>query len=326
MAQVSAEDLVVRAAVPSDDRQVIPLLRAALGKPDDPHYEGFLAWKHRQNAFGASPAWVALHGDRVVGYRTFLRWRFLDEQNRPVTAVRAVDTATLPEYQGLGIFRTLTLRGVADLTLAGDGIVFNTPNDKSRPGYLKMGWSVVRRLPVGVLPAGPRALVRMATSRVASSIWSDPCEVGLDAAVALADSQIAGALLVHAPAKGFRTDRTPKYLAWRTSFGPLRYRLLLASDHDPGQGGIIFRLRNRGASTEAAVIEQLVPDRLTGARLITRMLRLTGADYAIGLRTGPSAGLVPLPGQGPLLTARPLAASPPPAASWTLTLGDIELF
>ena len=74
------------------------------------------------------------------------------------------------------------------------------------------------------------------------------------------------------------------------------------------------------------MIEQLVPDQLTGARLIARMLKATGADYAIGLRTGPSAGLVPLPGQGPQLTTRPLAASPPPAASWTLTLGDIELF
>ena len=326
MGRVSAGDLVVRRAEPVDDPQVIPLLRAALGKPDDPHYEAFLDWKHRQNPFGVSPAWVALHDDQVVGYRTFLRWRFLGDGGRPVTAVRAVDTATLPDYQGLGIFRTLTLRGVADLTLAGDGIVFNTPNDKSRPGYLKMGWSVVRRLPVGVLPAGPRALLRMASSRVASSIWSDPCAVGLDAAEALADPSVARALLVHAPAKGFRTERTPEYLAWRTSFAPLHYRLLLARESDPGEGGIIFRLRNRGASTEAAVIEQLVPDPLTGARLITRMIKQTGADYAIGLRTGPSAGLVPLPGQGPLLTTRPLAASPPPAADWTLTLGDIELF
>ena len=236
MAQVRAEDLVFRQGEPADDPQVIPLLRAALGKPDDPHYEAFLAWKHRENPFGPSPAWVALHGDRVVGYRTFLRWRFLDDLGRPVAAVRAVDTATLPDYQGLGIFRSLTLRGVADLTLAGDGIVFNTPNDKSRPGYLKMGWSVVRRLPVGVLPAGPRALLRMASSRVASSIWSDPCDVGLDAAEALADPSVARALLVHAPAKGFRTERTPEYLAWRTSFAPLHYRLLLARESDPGRG------------------------------------------------------------------------------------------
>jgi len=301
------------------------LLRAALNKSDDPNYDGFLDWKHRQNPFGESPAWVALHDGRIVGYRTFLRWRFLTQEGKKVTAVRAVDTATLPEYQGLGIFRRLTLQGVADLTLAGDGIVFNTPNDQSRPGYLKMGWSLVGRLPVGVLPSGPRAMARMVTSRVPAALWSEPTSVGLPGQ-ALADRSVAEGLLIHAPRRGFRTDRTPEYLQWRTSFEPLRYRVLLASSGDPAEGGIVFRLRRRGETIEAAVIEQLVPNRRTGMKLVARMLRETGADYAIGLRSGPSAGLLPLPGQGPLLTSRPLASSPPAARDWALTLGDVELF
>jgi GNAT superfamily N-acetyltransferase len=326
MSAVHAKDLVVRPAEPGDDAAVIPMLRAALGKADDPHYEAFLHWKHRENAFGESPAWVALHEDRVVGYRTFLRWRFLDEKDHEVRAVRAVDTATDPEYQGLGIFRRLTLRGVAELTLAGDGIVFNTPNDQSRPGYLKMGWSVARRLPVGVMPSGLRSVRAMARSRVPAALWSESTTTGLDAAEALADRSIATALLEHAPRAGFRTDRTPEYLAWRTSFAPLRYRLLLTSAADPAAGGIVFRLRRRGQAVESSVVEELVPDWRTGARLIRRMLRETGADYAIGLRTGPSAGLLPLPGQGPLLTTRPLAASPPSPSAWALTMGDVELF
>lgn len=326
MADVKATDLIVRRSEPDDDDQIIPLLRAALNKDDDPNYQAFLDWKHKLNAFGESPAWVALDGDRVVGYRTFMRWRFIGDDGKRVTAVRAVNTATHPEYQGRGIFRRVTLQGVADLTLAGDGIVFNTPNDKSRPGYLKMGWSQVGRLPVGVLPRGPRSMARMVTSKVPAALWSDDTGAGLAATEAFTDRAVAEALLTHAPGKGFRTDRTPEYLAWRTSFEPLKYRLLLASPNDPAEGGIVFRLRRRGATVEAAVIEQLVPNRRTGARLIARMLKETGADYAIGLRSGPSAGLLPLPGQGPLLTSRPLASSPPSASAWTLTLGDIELF
>lgn len=326
MSSVRAEDLVVRAAEPGDDATALPMLRAALGKVDDPHYEAFFRWKHHDNAFGPSPAWVALHNDVVVGYRTFLRWEFLREGGTVLRAVRAVDTATDPAYRGLGIFRTLTLHGVAELTRAGDGIVFNTPNDQSRPGYLKMGWSVARQLPVGVMPRGPGALVSMATSRVPAALWSEATEVGLDAAVALAGSELAGELLRHAPTGGVRTSRTPAYLAWRTSFGPLRYRLLLARERDPGAGGVIFRLRRRGRAVEAAILEQLVPDARTGARLVRRVLTETGADYAIGLRTGRSAGLLPLPRQGPLLTTRPLAASPPSPGEWALTLGDVELF
>lgn len=326
MSSVKPEDLVIRAAEPQDDATALPMLRASLGKVDDPHYEAFLQWKHRDNPFGVSPAWVALHEGVVVGYRTFLRWEFVAKEGRVLRAVRAVDTATDPAYRGVGIFRTLTLQGVSELTLAGDGIVFNTPNDQSRPGYLKMGWTLARRLPVGVMPRGPRSMVSMVTSRVPAALWSETTDVGLDAAVALADRDVAEQLIAHAPSKGVRTNRTPEYLAWRTAFGPLGYRLLLASDNNPGRGGVIFRLRRRGEAVEAAIIEQLVPNARTGAALVRRVLKETGADYAIGLRTGPSAGLLPLPRQGPLLTTRPLAASPPSPGEWALTLGDVELF
>lgn len=326
MTNTRAGNLQVRRADQDDDQQITSLLRVSLNKDEDPNYDAFLDWKHRHNAFGQSPAWVATDGERIVGYRTFMRWQFVDDDGKRVTAVRAVDTATHPDYRGMGIFRRLTLQGVADLTLAGDGIVFNTPNAQSRPGYLKMGWGLVGRLPVGVLPRGPRAMARMVTSRVPAALWSEPTSVGLPAAEALADRTVGEALLTHAPSSGFRTDRTPNYLAWRTAFGPLCYRLLLASPTDPAEGGIICRLRRRGGTVEAAVIEQLVPDWVTGARLVAQLLHETDADYAIGLRSGPSAGLIPLPGQGPLLTTRPLAASPPTRRAWKLTLGDVELF
>lgn len=322
----SLPDLEFRIASAEDEPAVLALMRASLGWEDDDPNEEFFTWKHHDNPFGRSPAWVALHGDRVVGFRTFLRWQFRDDTDRLVRAVRAVDTATDPAYQGMGIFRRLTLRAVAELTLAGDSIVFNTPNDQSRPGYLKMGWSLARRLPVGVLPAGPRSIVPMLTSRVPASLWSEPSSVGLEAASALADHSVAAALLEHAPTTGFRTDRSPEYLAWRTALEPLHYRLLLASPGDPNEGGLIFRLRRRGGALEAAVVEQLVPNARTGVSLVRRMLTQTRADYAIGIRTGPSAGLLPLPSQGPLLTTRPLAGSPPSAKAWALTLADVELF
>ena len=319
-------DFVIRRAAAADQGAVTDLLRISLGKEDDPHYEAFLDWKHQQNPFGVSPAWVALDGARVVGYRTLLRWRFISADGRPVSAVRAVDTATDPEYRGRGLFRLLTLGAVADLTREGDAFVFNTPNDSSRPGYLSMGWSPVRRLPVGVLPSGPGSLARMLRSRTASLLWSEVTDVGMDASEALAHDAICDGLLAHAPAAGLRTDRTREYLRWRTSFEPLRYRVLLRDPGDPAAGGVIFRVRKRGAGLEAVIAELLVPSARVGIGLLRRVVAETGADYAIGLRTGPAAGLLPLPGQGPLLTGRPLARAVPPAKEWALTMGDIELF
>ncbi|MFN2347668.1 MAG: GNAT family N-acetyltransferase [Dermatophilaceae bacterium] len=316
----------VRRAEAGDASAVTALLRTSLGKEDDPHYEDFLRWKHERNAFGPSPAWVAVDGERVVGYRTLLRWRFVDDAGKTLSAVRAVDTATDPDYRGRGIFRLLTLGAVADLTRAGDAFVFNTPNDQSRPGYLSMGWTPVRRLPVGVLPAGPDALVRMARSRVASRIWSEPTDVGIDAREAFMDDEVCTGLLSHAPKRGLRTDRSPAYLRWRTEFGPLAYRVLLADERDPARGGVVFRVRKRGEGLEAVIAELLTPSARVGLSLVSQVVASSGADYAIGLRTGRARGLLPLPGQGPLLTARPLARGIPKPEAWTLTMGDIELF
>ncbi|MBK8459394.1 MAG: GNAT family N-acetyltransferase [Micropruina sp.] len=326
MTEKPRPQVTVRVAATEDRPAILALLGESLKwREGDPNAD-FFTWKHQQNPFGESPAWVALHEDRIVGFRTFVRWRFIDAGGRKLKALRAVDTATAPDFQGLGIFRRLTLQAVAELTLAGEDLIFNTPNSQSRPGYLKMGWSVARRLPIAVLPAGPGSMARMVTSRVPAAKWSEPSAVGLDAGAALADPALAEALLAHAPSRGVRTDRSPAYLAWRTALPSLAYRLLLVDEADPAAGGIIFRLRRRGEAVEAAVIELLVPDPRRQLRLLRRMLGETRADYAIALRTGPWAGLIPFPGQGPLLTTRPLASSPPAPHDWTLTLGDVELF
>ena len=68
------------------------------------------------------------------------------------TAYRAVDTATHPDYQGKGIFKKLTLQALEDIHEEGDTFVFNTPNENSRPGYLKMGWQIVDDIGLAVIP------------------------------------------------------------------------------------------------------------------------------------------------------------------------------
>ena len=118
---------------------------------------------------------------RIVGLRAFMRWEFV-RGGEVLHAVRAVDTATHPDYQGKGLFTAMTMHGLDVIKDDGIDFVFNTPNDKSRPGYLKMGWQEVGKLPVAIRVAGPRGAVRMARSRVASSHW--PLDVALGEPVA----------------------------------------------------------------------------------------------------------------------------------------------
>lgn len=325
MTRPGADEVELRRGTEQDYPPVLDLLRRTLGWSDSGHETDFFWWKHRENPFGPSPHWVALHDDQVVGYRTFLRWEFLSHEGTPTRAVRAVDTVTHPDYRGIGLFRSLTLQAVSELTATRDAFVFNTPNDQSRPGYLRMGWASVGRLPVGVLPAPRRRSLGMLSARTPADLWSQETTVGVSARDALADDRTVAGLVQHAPSSGTRTRRDAAYWRWRTAFPPLHYRLLLASS-DPAEGGVIFRLRRRGGLLEAAVIEQLVPTARVGRRVVRRILAETGADYAIGLRGGPGAGLIPVPRQGPLLTTRPLAGPVPSPNDWNLSLGDIELF
>ncbi len=319
--------IAIRRATPADRADILALLASSLGRESDPRYDALYAWKHEENVFGPSPAWVATDGDRLAGFRVLMRWEFV-EGGTVVRAVRAVDTATHPDFQGQGIFTKLTLHALDELR---DDVsfVFNTPNDQSRPGYLKMGWLEIGRLPTAVRPTHLAGIPRIATARVPAERWSTPSSAGEDAAEVLDDVGALERLLASLPAPaGIRTRLSPDFLRWRYRTPLLGYRAVVAPggiDH----GIAIFRIRARGTAREAALSAVIAGggDRATEARLTRAVARTADADYVIRLGGGVIApgGMVRLPGQGPLLTWRALGASTPPA-TWDLSLGDIELF
>lgn len=118
-----------------DVSEIIYLLRTSLS--DNHTEEGFL-WKHYYNPFGQSYGRVACDNDNIVGVRMFMFWEFRKGQ-QIIKAIRPVDTITHPDYRGRGIFKKLTLEGLEECSGNYD-LVFNTPNENSLPGYIKMGW------------------------------------------------------------------------------------------------------------------------------------------------------------------------------------------
>jgi GNAT superfamily N-acetyltransferase len=327
---VTASDgLRVRRARPDERGEVVAVAAAALGWRDDERDAELFAWKHDTNPFGTSPIWVAELDGALVGIRAFLRWRFRRPEGGLASAVRAVDTATRPEAQGRGVFTRLTLAAVDELRADGVDFVFNTPNDRSRPGYLQMGWQVVGRVPVVVRPSGPAGLVRTARARTAAGKWSLPTRVGEEPAAVFADEAGLEALLAgQPPPTGLATDRSPAFYRWRYGFVPLAYRVLPAGA-GAERGFAVFRLRPRGHAVECTIADVVVPggDRRAAARLAAEAAARTRADYAIRVGRRPDRGaFVPLPGQGPVLTWRHLAD--PDAVMptrWDLSLGDVEL-
>lgn len=321
------DDLVVRGASADDRRNILTLLSRTLGWRMDARHEALFMWKHAHNIFGPSPAWVAYAGDDLVGFRTFLCWQF-EVAGTPIRAVRAVDTATAPEYRRHGAFRRLTIHALDELRADGTEFVFNTPNNQSRPGYLRMGWQVVGRVPLAVRPMALSGLFRMASARVPAELWSVRISAGEPAASVLEDGKSISDLLASRPrTDAMVTRRSVAYLRWRYGFAPLGYRAVVLRDN-AARGLALFRVRRRGAAREAVLCEVLARggDRASGRQLAREVARTAGADYLLRV-AGSCDACVQLPRQGPILTWNPLRNSLRPARrDWDLTLGDVELF
>lgn len=302
----------VRRVDPADHvDEILELATRSLGWAGDQRDRDFFTWKHLQNPFGTSPAWGAWDGGRLVAFRTLLRWE-LERGDASLRLVRAVDTATDPDSQGKGLFRRLTTQAVDELSTARTDAVFNTPNDQSRPGYLKMGWVELGRPTLLVQPASPVALARMVRARVPAAKWSELVTYGVPAA------ELAGELRPTGIDR-WATPRTPEHLAWRYGFEPLHYRAIEVKG-----GHAVFRVRRRGSLREVAIVDWLSAEPDPAA--VFRLVRACG-DYAVAVGLGARHGFVPMPRQGPVVTWRTLADPVVPALGDVgFALGDLELF
>ena len=325
----TAPDIALRPMRPEDRAGVLLLLSATQRWLTDDLFDQFFAWKHEHNSFGPSPAWVATSEDRIVGFRTFVRWEFEHPDGRVRRAVRAVDTATHPDFQGQKIFSRLTLLAIEQLRPAGIDFVFNTPNDKSRPGYLKMGWREVGRLPAAVRPAGVGGISRMLRSRVPADRWSQPSTAG-DPALDVLDGYAIDRLLSWlAPRGGCGQRRSADYLRWRYGFVPFAISCATRSL-------VIRRTASRCSACGHAAPQPRPPVRRDRAGRRRSRGPRPRADRRpdVSGRLRHPAGRICAHDRLPALAearadldvARVAEAEPPAALDWQLQLGDVELF
>jgi GNAT superfamily N-acetyltransferase len=343
---------VLRGIRAGDEAPVLELLRTTLGeKATTRKTADYWTWKHVGNPFGASYTVCAEdpQSHELVGLRTMMRWVYLDSAGAEHRAARAVDTATHPSYQRRGIFSALTRYAVAELRAAGVAFIFNTPNQNSLPGYLKMGWRVVERWPVLVRPVRPlRTAGRLLGGRSANAAPPGLNTAGLVEWMHFRGrygDQVDGVVAAHERQRervGYRTLRSPDYLDWRFGSHPdVRYGVhAVADSHGSLEGFLIARpaLGMRGL-TAMTITEVFVRDASTAAliRLFRSAFRCVDCDYwsahfAIGTherRALARVGFVQAPARGYTWTTLPLnptADDPASASAWDLTLSEMEIF
>ena len=135
---------------PRRSRALLELARLALGETRERRKTPELwSWKHGRNPFGRSQGLYAWDTEaaRAIGLRMLMRWSFRRADASIVRALRAVDTATHPDWRRRGIFSTLTRRALEDARKEAC-FIFNTPNAASFAGYEKLGWKNVARFSI----------------------------------------------------------------------------------------------------------------------------------------------------------------------------------
>jgi GNAT superfamily N-acetyltransferase len=338
-------ELSIRRATAADLAAVLDLIREGLGVGAIPRTSDYWRWKHVENPFGPSPILVAEDDGRFIGLRAFMRWGWRSGEQQ-VTAVRAVDTATHPEYRGRGIFRRLTVQLRSEMEHEGATFVYNTPNTQSRPGYLKMGWTVVGKPTLWIRPVQPVRLARALRREGLGGSEGDPPQIDAPSAGEALDRPGVQALIEAAGRTSMRPLHTPltlRYLRWRYAAIPgFRYHALSEGDGEDG-ALLVVRSRRRGALREIRVCDIVVgPSRAANrnARSLLRLLpHLADVDVVLAMDTRRSrlrralfaSGFVPAPRSGPVLTAFVFPgeyAVPDPRrlSSWGTSVGDLELF
>jgi GNAT superfamily N-acetyltransferase len=314
----------IREATALDKDQIVEVLIASLGTTDLPITKEIWNYKHENNPFGKSLVLLAEENGKIMGVRAFMCWRW-QENEQVFKAYRAVDTATHPEHQGKGIFKKLTLSALELAQKNNDNFIFNTPNDQSRPGYLKMGWEVVDKLNVGLKPAF-------------TSFWK-LYDVNISYNLNISSSNETIEELCENWNEKYRqigkffTPKNREFLNWRYENNPLQKYEVHSSN------GIYLALyvKKRGRLKELRVAECLYDDNPEIFKKVKALISTFSKKFGVQLISySPQLmdlGSFSVTGNfGPILTLRELNLNKEEkdemlnVNNWNYSIGDLELF
>ncbi len=313
--------MIIRNATPEDIPVIVSLLKLSLGEGLIKKTSEIWNFKHLENPFGPSYVSLAFEHDILVGVRAFMKWQW-QLKDTIWYSYRAVDTATHPDFQGKGIFKKLTLKALDDVkSKEGDTFVFNTPNQYSRPGYLKMGWKVVDKIELAVVPtilyAIPYFFLKVKPKNTISFAQLDQlCEAyNLD----LSNRNV------------IFTPKSAVYLKWRYEKNPLQDYIIISST----DFYIVFYIKKHKFFNELRVVETISSNHNNHLKQIRNVILSFAIQNKCWLITTANKSLFRfrLYGKfGPKLTIRILTKDSHfintvfTIKKWMYSIGDLELF
>lgn len=319
--------MIVRAAIENDISGIVQLLKLSLGNVSSIKSEQYWRWKHLDNPFGTSPVLLAEEDGQIIAVRAMMQWQWC-KQDIVYKSLRAVDTATHPAHQGKGLFSKLTDKLLEQTSAEGYSFIFNTPNSKSLPGYIKMGWQLFSKAPVFMKP------VFGVTRSHANSNWEAyhttllKADLSSDLHVSLFNDKL-------------HTPKSKKYYHWRYQQCPFPDYGLVTGNVNRSSFGMIVKRKKRGPFFELRICDYWLEDHACFRQFVataTRAARKTGCVLlSICLNNAQrqnnflQSGFISVQKRSPIITLKNLQEDVPSGEwnnvdNWSFQMGDLELF
>ncbi|MFZ6664965.1 GNAT family N-acetyltransferase [Peijinzhouia sedimentorum] len=319
-------ELIIREARREDIEAIVSLQKQSLGEGLIPRNEAFWNWKHIENPFGASPVLLAWHGGQLVALRAFMNWQW-KMGDQTFHALRAVDTATHPNWQGKGLFKKLTLQMIENQKLNQKDFIFNTPNKQSLPGYLKMGWEELAKPDlsirigslIGFLNSNQLNQTIKPEWNLQNIDWNE------------LDQWLANQLNT-----GIYTPKNSQYLQWRYVKIP-EFNYFGCFTTANGGGLLIGRIKLTSKLPELRITELIGTNTSYIKAELNKMIKFFSPAFVsamIGLNQKKQfllkgSGFIKIPNLGPKVTLREVNSLHKELkikGNWSWTTGDMELF
>ncbi|WP_276373567.1 GNAT family N-acetyltransferase [Chryseolinea sp. H1M3-3] len=324
----------IRSANDSDIPSIVNLLKISLGEAQMPKSVRYWRWKHLDNPFGQSPVLVCYEGSNLIGVRAFMRWEWR-KLDKIFKSVRAVDTATHPAHQGKGIFKKLTLALIDNCKAKGDDFVFNTPNSKSKPGYIKMGWQEAGRLPIKFSIQRPFHLLR----HVIGNYQVHEVDLQANQINYYLNHPTLQALVGDNRTPHMVTNVSASYLKWRYLKVPVASYIVAGEEKGSLLTGLaIGRIKHTRFGRELRITDCFLKDNASESGLMHQLenyKKTLDIDYCTISGTVPKniqkiIGIGLKVSMGPTVTIRsvnlPELANLQNFKEWSPSIGDLELF
>jgi GNAT superfamily N-acetyltransferase len=291
-----SNDFVIRPYRAKDAADVRSVLTAAYGAAATP--VPIFDWWHFGCPEAASGFQVAEINGRVVGVQPM---EFFSYERSGCQFIGAMLTGVVvhPEFRGRGLFSRLIEACEKEAWHCGADFVTTMPNDRSRPGFLKLGYREPGRRQLLILPLNVSKLARRAVgwAPLAALLWAGltPALCGTRRWLRTRATEME--ILDHAPEDldqvsaadgqlfpGLRLARTRAWWDWRYAASPRPYQMLRLCKARGGTAGLVTTtLEQRRGLDVGYIVDWLacdasrVPILLAGA---LRQLQSAGAAVA----------------------------------------------